>query len=94
MSGGGQRALRVGVKEEGKQDSSGQFQVWNLGTFGSRTSIKNSQTTWGTQSGESNQSTASEGVQNRPPQGVLLWHVNYFDLKSPKTLQAQKKLLP
>lgn len=25
----GERALRVGVKEEGKQDSSGQFQVWN-----------------------------------------------------------------
>lgn len=85
----------MGVKEEGKQVSSGQFQVRNLGTFGSWTSIKkNSQTTWGTKTGDSKQSTASEGVQNRPPQDVPLGHVNYFELKSTETLQAQDKLLP
>lgn len=33
-----------------------------------------------------------EGVQNRPPQGGLLWHMNYFELKAVETLQAHKKL--
>ena len=27
-----------------------------------------------------------EGVQNRPPQDVRLWHVNYFELKAIETL--------
>lgn len=34
------------------------------------------------------------GVQNRTPQNVPVWHVNYFDLKAVKTLQAHKKLSP
>ena len=33
-------------------------------------------------------------VQNRPAQNVPLWHVNYFELKVIKTLQAHEKLLP
>ena len=36
----------------------------------------------------------SEGVQNRPPQDVSLWHADYFELKALKTSQAHKKLLP
>ena len=32
----------------------------------------------------------AEGVQNSPPQDVLLWHVGYFELKVLKTLTAHK----
>ena len=39
-------------------------------------------------------SLAAEGVQNRFPQNVPLWHVNCFELNVVKTLQAYKKLLP
>lgn len=46
MSGRKQRALGVNMKGERKWDSSGQCQVWNLGTFGSGAKIKkNLQTT-------------------------------------------------
>lgn len=34
-----------------------------------------------------------EGAQNQPPQNVPLWHVDYFEQKASKTLQAQEKLL-
>lgn len=34
------------------------------------------------------------GVQNKPPQDVLLWHVSYFELKVDRHLWAQEKLLP
>lgn len=36
----------------------------------------------------------SEGVQNRPRQERLLWHVDYFELQAMETLQSQEKLLP
>ena len=36
----------------------------------------------------------SEGVQIRLPQDVLLWHVDYFKVKTVKTLWTQEKLLP
>lgn len=36
----------------------------------------------------------SEGVQNRPCQERLLWHVDYFELQAMETLQSQEKLLP
>lgn len=35
-----------------------------------------------------------KGVQDRRPHSEPLWHVNYFELKAIKTLQAHKKLLP
>lgn len=35
-----------------------------------------------------------EGVQNRPPQNVLLWHADYFELKAVEILQVHEKLLP
>lgn len=31
-----------------------------------------------------------EGVQNRPPQDVLLWHVNHFELKTIETLMVRR----
>lgn len=37
------------------------------------------------------QLVAFEGVQNRPPEDVPLWHLNYFELKAVKTPQARKK---
>lgn len=33
-----------------------------------------------------------EGVQNKPPQNVLIWHVDYFELKIIKAQQSQEKL--
>ena len=36
----------------------------------------------------------SGGIQNRLLQDVLLWRVEYFELKAIKTLQAQEKLFP
>lgn len=35
---------------------------------------------------------AVEGVQNKPPWDVPLWHVNYFELKVIETVQAHRKL--
>lgn len=35
-----------------------------------------------------------EGVQNRPPQDVVLWHVNYCELKAVNTLWTHEKILP
>lgn len=34
-----------------------------------------------------------EGGQNRPPQDVLQWDVNYFELKALETLRVHEKLL-
>lgn len=34
-----------------------------------------------------------EGIQNRPPQDVPIWHVNCFELKVVKTLWAHEKLV-
>lgn len=36
----------------------------------------------------------SEGFQDRLPQHVPLWRVNYFELKAVKTLVAHAKLSP
>lgn len=30
----------------------------------------------------------SEGVQDLPPQNVLLWHIGYFELKAPEKPQT------
>ena len=35
-----------------------------------------------------------EGVQNKSPSNIPLWHVDYFELKAFKTQQIQEKLLP
>lgn len=35
-----------------------------------------------------------EGVQNSPLHDVLLWHVDYFELKTIETCQAYDKILP
>lgn len=35
-----------------------------------------------------------DGVQGRLPQNVLLWHADYFELKTIKTQHTQEKLLP
>lgn len=40
------------------------------------------------------QLVAFEGVQNRPPKDVPLWHLNYFELKAVKTPQARKECFP
>lgn len=36
----------------------------------------------------------SAGVQNRPPQDVSLWHVDYFEPKAIKASRAHRQLLP
>lgn len=35
-----------------------------------------------------------EGVQNRPLQNVLVWHVDYFEQNTIEILWAQEKILP
>lgn len=37
---------------------------------------------------------SSKGVQNKSPQNVSLWHVDYFELEAGKTQQTQENLLP
>lgn len=34
------------------------------------------------------------GIQNKSPQDVPLWDVDYVGLKATKTLQAQEQVLP
>lgn len=36
----------------------------------------------------------TEGIQNRPPQNVPLWHMSCFEVKAVKSLWAQEELLP
>ena len=35
-----------------------------------------------------------EGVQNKHPQDVLLWHVDYFEVKATEIMWGQEKRLP
>ena len=34
----------------------------------------------------------TESVQNKSPQNVPLWHVDFFELKAVETMRGQKKL--
>lgn len=49
----------------------------------------------GTNKNEAGRETTIDikGVQNKSPQNVSLWHVDYFKMKTVKTQQTQEKLL-